>query len=356
MYVALKKHPQSSNLYLAPGATKPNRAYLLKLVAEKNGAWGKHEITLTTGASSEDSSGSRNEPGGSSSKTWDEGASQAEVAAFFSRAYVAGRFAFILDGADAGWLHTAEAGNVTAGLSMQFGPGMSKSVFDWIQSSWNKKHVRRNGAIVACDFDYSVRNVVEFTDALITAIQMPALDAGAKDPCYITTSFKPDHVKFVLPDSLKRFRLPDAGNHKLWTPANFRLKIDGLEEACSKVKKVEALTIKQKVTENPVGEMRDYNKEPASLEVPNLVITLPESQAEDFYKWYENASKGTSAELKNGTLEYQAADKSPLVMLTFKNLGIFKLTPGPTSASSKQVTVEMYCEQMTLNYSPDILK
>lgn len=51
--------------------------------------------------------------------------------------------------------------------------------------------------------------------------------------------------------------------------------------------KIEPLVIKQKVTENAVGEMRDYEKEPTSVEVPNLVITTAESHATELYKWHE---------------------------------------------------------------------
>jgi len=46
------------------------------------------------------------------------------------------------------------------------------------------------------------------------------------------------------------------------------------------VNKIEALVVKQKVVENAVGEQRDYEQEAASVEIPNLVITLAESHAD----------------------------------------------------------------------------
>ena len=52
--------------------------------------------------------------------------------------------------------------------------------------------------------------------------------------------------------------------------------------------KIEALVVKQKVIENGVGEQRDYEKVPGSVDIPNLVITLSESHAQEFYRWHED--------------------------------------------------------------------
>src|SRR5207237_1960428 len=109
-------------------------------------------------------------------------------------------------------------------------------------------------------------------------------------------------------------------------PSTFRLKIDGLEEPGMKVNKIEAFTVKQKVTENAVGEMRDYEQEATSVEIPNLVITLAESHSKPLYDWHEDfVIKGNCQEdkEKGGHLEYLAADtKTVLFTLTFSHLGI----------------------------------
>jgi len=144
------------------------------------------------------------------------------------------------------------------------------------------------------------------------------------------------------------------GEQKKWLPSNFRLRIDGLEAACKAVNKIEALTIKQKVVEDPIGEHRDYQKLPASIEYPNLVITCSEAQADDLYKWHEDfvigGNNGQDKE-KGGTLEYLSANtKDTLFTLTFSGLGIFKLTPEKVEAGSenvRRVKAEMYCEQIT---------
>ena len=101
------------------------------------------------------------------------------------------------------------------------------------------------------------------------------------------------------------------GEQKRGSPPNFRLKLDGLDTACARVNKIEALTIKQKVVEDPVGEHRDYQKVPASIEYPNLVVTFSEAFADDVYKWHEDfVINGNNAQdkEKGGSLEFLSPD------------------------------------------------
>src|SRR5688500_19443400 len=52
--------------------------------------------------------------------------------------------------------------------------------------------------------------------------------------------------------------------------------------------KIEALTVKQTFVDSPAGDTRDVTKEPAKLEIPNLVITLAESHAKALYEWHDD--------------------------------------------------------------------
>ena len=58
--------------------------------------------------------------------------------------------------------------------------------------------------------------------------------------------------------------------------SNFRLRFtndSSFDTVLAKVNKIEALTVKQKVVENAIGELRDYQQEPA-IRFPNLVNHL----------------------------------------------------------------------------------
>jgi len=301
------------------------------------------------------------------------------------RAYVAGKYSIELDGIMAGWLHSTEGGHATSDVVVEklgpdhiakkhiagvkyeditctCGTGMSKSFYQWLQDSFDHKYSRKNGAIVAANFNYGEHSRLTFYNALVSEIGMPALDAGSKDPAKMTIKFHPETTRTTTSSSGPSISggkyAINPSVQKKWLPANFRLKIDGMDDACPRVNKIEALVVKQKNVEHAVGEERDYQQEPAHLEIPNLVITFPESHGDSFYKWHEDfVIKGNNGDdkEKGGTLEYLTPNLGEVLFtLTFKHLGIFKLTPDKVESGSENIRrlkAEMYCEDISFNYN-----
>jgi phage tail-like protein len=297
-----------------------------------------------------------------------------------SRGYVAGKYALEIDGINAGWVMSAEGGHATSDvvqeklgpdhiikkhiagvkyedISLSVGTGMSKGFYNWMKDSFDHKYSRKNGAVITADYDYKEHSRLTFTNALITEIGFPALDAGSKDAAKMTIKCKPEYTRFTTgaSGSIAGKFANKQEVQKKWLPSNFRLKIDDLD--CTKVNKIEAITIKQKVVENPVGELRDYECEPAHLEIPNLVVTFPESHAEKWFKWHEEfVIKGNNGdkEEKGGSLEFLSPNlKDVLFTITFDHLGIFKLTPEKVEAGSENIRrlkAELYCEEMKFDY------
>ena len=293
------------------------------------------------------------------------------------RGYTAGRFAMDLGGQFAGWISSIEGGHATSDvvveklgpdmiqhkhlagvkyedISVNCGTSMSKAFYSWIQASLDRKHSRNDGAIITADYDQKEVARLNFFGALITEVGFPALDAASKDAAKMTIKFAPEYTRTQAKTGGAVQAPIGKGEQKKWSPANFRLKIDGLDQACTRVNKIEALTIKQKVIEDPCGELRDHAKVPASVEYPNLVITCAESHADQLYQWHEDfviGGNNTQDKEKGGTLEYLSANlKDVLFTLTFSGLGIFKLTPEKIEAGSenvRRVKAEMYCEQIT---------
>ncbi|HWI60491.1 MAG TPA: phage tail protein [Symbiobacteriaceae bacterium] len=295
------------------------------------------------------------------------------------RGYSATKYALELDGVVVGWVTAVEGGGAAGEvvtekmgpdylakkhigavkyeeISFKAGAGMSKAFYQWMQSTVNGRYTRKSGAIIAADYNNRELQRLTFVNAIITEIGMPALDAASKDAASFTIKIAPEMTRRTVSAGTS-IRFPiDASKQKKWLPANFRLRIDGLEAASSRVNKIEALTIKQKVTEHAVGDGRDYEQEPTSLEIPNLVITFPESHADEVYKWHEafviRGESGQDKE-KGGTLEFLSQDlKEVLFTLEFRQLGIFKLTPDKVEAGGEQirrVKAEMYCEEMVFS-------
>lgn len=299
------------------------------------------------------------------------------------RSYTAGKFALDLDGDFAGWIQSVEGGQASADvvvekvgadliqhkhiagvkyedISVNCGTSMSKSFYEWIQASLDHQVKRVNsGAIITADFNMKEVGRLNFFQALITEVGFPALDASSKEAAKMTVKFAPEYTRQQAKTGGAVQSQLGKGQQKKWLPSNFRLQIEGLDDACRHVNKIEGLTIKQKVVENPVGELRDYQKEPAHIEFPNLVITSSEAYADKVYQWHEDfVIKGNNdnSKEKTGSLTYLSSDLKELFTLEFYGLGIFKLTPEKVEAGSeniRRVKWELYCEQIKFKASGD---
>ena len=240
-------------------------------------------------------------------------------------------------------------------ITVRLGMGMSGGVYDWIDKTMQHMDKRLNGAIVTADFDGKEVSRLNFFNATISEIGFPACDSTSKEPGYITLKLTPDYTTRVPGSGQKVSLQPSPVQQKQWNPANFRLQLTDLD--CTRVTQIDELTITRRTTSDAVGEMRDYEKEPGSLQIPDLAITFAESGSDGFRQWHENfVINGNSGQTneKNGTLDYLSPNmKDVLFTLTFQHLGIFRLTPDKQVAGAEQVRrlrAEMYCEEMGVQY------
>jgi len=295
------------------------------------------------------------------------------------RAYTAGKYALEVGGITAGWIQKFSGGSATAevvteklgidhlarkhlagvkyeDIVLEVGTGMSKGFYEWIKAAWDGKVIRKDGAVIVADHDFKEQSRKTFYRALITETLLPALDAASKDAAKMTVKLTPESVRTIT-GSGKQTSTPGgkAEVQKKWLPANFKLEIPGLD--CTRVNKIGELVVKQKVVEHATGELRDYEKEAASLEYGNLAVTMAESHADSWYKWFEEfVIKGNCGQdqEKSGSLTYLASDtKTELFRVSFSNLGIFKLAEEHVEAGSegiRRVKAELYVEQMQFQY------
>jgi hypothetical protein len=289
-----------------------------------------------------------------------------------SRSFVAGHFSIELEGADAGFIQSVNGGAIRADVinqslgptsfvkkhigppkyepfTIQIGLGMRSSIYDWIAASLKMNYIRKNGSIVSHDFKLQATGEREFFNALITEVGFPAMDAAAKDPCYLTLTFAPEYTRHKPAGTATPSPVttpPDA-----WLPSNFRLEIDGLD--CSRVIRIDAFTVKQKTVGDSIGDPRDQLKEPGQIEFPNLAITMAETAVPTWLDWFESfVVKGRNDETqeKRGALVFLSPNRlTELGRVTFYNLGIFRMAPAmaePTADQRPRMTADLYCERM----------
>lgn len=301
-----------------------------------------------------------------------------------TRSYAGNRFYLELD-KPSGWLFTAEGGQPSTDLiterlaggypsrkhvgivkfddmTITCGTGMTEQFYQWLQQSLRYEHQRRNGAVVSANYDYKEVARQDFHQALITEIGFPGLDASSKDTAKFNIKYAVEWTEMKYSASGQSIRAAgniDPPKQKLWTIANFQVQIDGLEQVCKRVTKVEAITIKQTVVENQIGERLVYEKEPAQIDFPNLVLTVPEADIEPWYKWHHDVvvkGKSDKSSEKGGHLEYKTSNLAEtLFRLDFKNMGPLKFTPDKLESANdkiRYVKVELYCEHMDFQYFP----
>ena len=116
-------------------------------------------------------------------------------------------------------------------------------LYDWVADTWKGKFDRKSGSVVVTDYKLEAKREREFSNALLTETSFPDFDAASKEQGFLTLKFNPELVKETSASGKQDAAATKA---KQWLRSGFRLQIDGLD--CTKVSKIEALSVKSKVT------------------------------------------------------------------------------------------------------------
>jgi hypothetical protein len=246
-------------------------------------------------------------------------------------------------------------------FDVQLGFAMTPGVYDWINASWQKSYTRKNGSIVACNFNYEAMSSREFFEACISETTIPKMDGADKNPCYMGIKLDAQTIRYKAGDKSKVSGEFGKTEHKKWLPCNFRFEMDGLP--CKKVNVLESFKITQKNVRDSIGDALDYDLEPASVSFPNLKFTLAQTDAQPWLDYFDSfciqGNQGGDAE-KTGALVFLAPNgKEELGRVTFENCGIFSMSDKKADVGSdeiKRIEVEMYVEVMKLQYGAAVIK
>jgi phage tail-like protein len=301
-----------------------------------------------------------------------------------NRAYVASKFAFELDGDGMlGFLNSAEGGGLKTDIvdykqgrfqdvwrqvgrikyediSIKVGMGMSPSFYSWVSEFVDRKLTRKNGAIVLADFNYKERARRTFTEALISEVQIPALDGQSKEAAFMTVKLVPEAMKYESVNDGPRIQSPERMGqqpNKMWHAANFSFSVDGYEDAFKRVTKVDGFSIKQQILEYASGHRRTPLRVPGRLEYPNLTVYIPSvdadaviTQANKRLLDYEAPPPGGM----NGFLELRGPDRTTLCTITLTGVDIVSAEPQKADAAAEtfsMVKVMIQCEKMAFSYT-----
>ncbi len=231
-------------------------------------------------------------------------------------------------------------------FEVQMGLRMSKSFYAWLQAGPDGL-TRRSGAFVDASGDR-----LEFTNALITEVGMPALALGSVEPAWISAKIRPESLRRAVGAKLRH--PADPGAPRRWLPANFRLRIDGLEEACTHVEAVAPVTMRPRVRPESLAIQWEH-PDRADAAAQLLALTLAEPHAAAFAAWLESSLADRPSN-RAGSLAYLADDDmTELFALRFTGVRPLRLTPLPADASPLRTRVELTCDDIRFSFTPAAL-
>jgi hypothetical protein len=209
---------------------------------------------------------------------------------------------------------------------------------------WSGQAASVSGSVLRGDSMNTATSEIQFMDALITEVTIPACDAARRDPGHLTMRLSPSEVRV----SKGSGKLPTERAAAGWNVSAFRLSVDGMDTKM--VRRIEPLTVKQAAAPAGGGEERNPSRQPGGLTLPNLRFSLAESAADPWQAWFEESVVRGNVQERGGTLTLLAADlKTTLAEIRFHNLGIIRLTPvAGTAERPGEVVVELYCERMEM--------
>ena len=186
------------------------------------------------------------------------------------------------------------------------GASLSAPFFQWLGETLSQQGRRKSGAIVAVNQNGQIIDRREFQNALVNEVVFPGLDVTSNEPGYFKVTVTPERIRYQSSSSGQTVP-PAQTNQAVLSSSKFRLLIEGLEQACTFVRRIEPLVVKQEIIHyvdgGSAGESRISAGRP---EVGNLVVTLPQHQAGPFTAWFSSfVLQGQSAgNVKQGVLEF----------------------------------------------------
>src|SRR5438067_4358910 len=120
-------------------------------------------------------------------------------------------------------------------IRLQVGMSMSRPFYDWIKEFFAGQGTRKSGAIVAADFYYKERARREFQGALIKELVFPKLAGTDANAVYMQLGLAVEDLVFKKGSEAQIAPGNGFDEQKVWTARNFRFRLDGFGDSCTRV-------------------------------------------------------------------------------------------------------------------------
>jgi hypothetical protein len=219
------------------------------------------------------------------------------------RGRASNRYAVELDGRPCGWL-TDLAGAAVGGelgsaagryeeLTLRCWPAMPRCFYEWVLRSFAPEPGASDGLLVLADDGDRELSRVRWMGGVVTEFATTAIDAASLETAKVALKFSPQRSQRgeALGPSLS------AGMTETRRPLPASMpviQIDGLEEACSHITRVEGLVVRQRIRRSLEEGPTRLEREAQGIYTSPLVLTVPEAKAFGFTRWLEACEAGKS--------------------------------------------------------------
>lgn len=245
-------------------------------------------------------------------------------------------------------------------IMLELSPELDPTLLQWISEFLENRAAPKDGAIFFSNYSLTDSTRIEFRNAQISALAIPALDARSKDLGFISLTLQPESTR--VNENSVAGRQPNLSSTKrTWSTSGFRFAIDSLENVCAKSDLIDSICV-TRIPGTGKGVVNEENSEmsDASVNVSNLVFTLNYGDARDVINWVEEfLMQGLNDDgyERSGSLELLDPRLDlALLNINFYNLGVVRasrINEEVGHAVVSRVRVELYCERMSISRSAD---
>jgi hypothetical protein len=234
-------------------------------------------------------------------------------------------------------------------LQISFSSGMSKPFYQWVVDFVGGTASPKSGAIVYIDFNGKELSRLVFEGALISQFEIPALSGASRESGYFSLTLVPKATHFTK--EKMGAALPDFTQAavKPFLLSNYRLKIAGLETACSRIAAIDAITLTQPISVPEIGQPAATG----SRFINEFKIQLPETQADGFLDWFSAAVNQSSTR----TCTLDILDQTMVTVLftiTSPALGILSYSRGGIQGDAiPSAYAQFFCNELSFSFASD---
>lgn len=219
------------------------------------------------------------------------------------RGRTSNRFSIELDGRPAGWLTDlsgASAGGELGSpagryeeLSLRCWPAMPRAFFQWVMRSFAPQPEASDGLLVLADDSDRELSRLRWLGGVVTEFATTAVELSTTETAKLALKFSPRLSQ--RGEQLGPELAPTVVETRRPLPVTMpKLEIDGLEEVCCHIKRIEGLVIRQKIRTSSGDQGTAPLRESQGIYTSPLVLSLPEPKGQGFRRWLAACEAGNS--------------------------------------------------------------